>query len=110
VKKAVTVFLAAVLLTSMIGTTVLAEDIDTVYVDQNFDDAALGFDIYDGTLTDGEKYPINVLNHATGLNMPWMTVVQNWDGTQWLEYSDLLEVGTNPDETTNYAIALPPAK
>ena len=34
-KKAVTVFLAAVLLTSMIGTTVLAEDIDTVYVDQN---------------------------------------------------------------------------
>ena len=60
--------MTALLLTYFTALPVMAEDLEigTIYVDQNFDDAEYGFDIYDDSLAGGSYQPVNVYNYATG--------------------------------------------
>lgn len=60
--------------------------VDTVYIDQDFNDATLGFNLSDSTLTGFQ--PINVLNKATGSNLPWQTSVGTYNTSShlWTKY------------------------
>lgn len=105
--------MTALLLTYFTAVPVLAEEpeIVTVYVDQNFDDAEYDFDPTDISISDPQpkpknsKYhPVSVLNHATGKNMPWQTLVRDWKTDNYTNYAKITVIGTNPDDTTNYAL------